>query len=128
MGSFRKDVKMGKIQASELRGKSREQIEKQVEELKQELSTLRVAKVTGGAATKLAKIKTVKKSIARCFKVMGQQQKEDLRRFYRGRKHIPKDLRPPMIRKHRLRMTSNEAKAKKKKKKKKKKYSALIPL
>jgi len=47
----------GKIKAKELRTKQKADLVKQLDELKKELSELRVAKVTGGAASKLAKIK-----------------------------------------------------------------------
>jgi large subunit ribosomal protein L35e len=56
---------------------------KQLEDLKTELSSLRVAKVTGGAASKLSKIRVVRKSIARVYIVMHQKQKENLRKFYK---------------------------------------------
>ena len=46
----------GHIKAHELRGKTKEELSKQLSELKTELSTLRVAKVTGGAASKLGKM------------------------------------------------------------------------
>ena len=45
-----------RIKARELRGKSKEELLKQLDGFKQELSTLRVAKVTGGAASKLSKM------------------------------------------------------------------------
>lgn len=45
-----------KLKAHELRGKSKEDLMKQLEELKTELSQLRVHKVTGGAASKLSKM------------------------------------------------------------------------
>jgi len=48
---------IGKIKAKDLRTKQKAELVKQLEELKKELSELRVAKVTGGAASKLAKIK-----------------------------------------------------------------------
>lgn len=51
--------------------------------LKVELSQLRVAKVTGGAASKLSKIRVVRKSIARVLTVINQTQKENLRKFYK---------------------------------------------
>ena len=52
-----------KVKAYELRTKSKGDLLKQLEELKSELAQLRVAKVTGGATSKLAKIKVVRKSI-----------------------------------------------------------------
>ena len=38
---------MAKVKAHELRGKKKEELVKQLDELKQELASLRVAKVTG---------------------------------------------------------------------------------
>ena len=45
-----------KLRAKDLRGKKREELLKKLEELKTELSTLRVAKITGGTAQKLSKM------------------------------------------------------------------------
>jgi len=48
---------MGKIKASELRDKSKDDLLKQVDELKNELAQLRVSKVSGqGGPSKLAKM------------------------------------------------------------------------
>ena len=57
--------------------------DQQLEDLKTKLGSLRVAKVTGGAASKLSKIWVVQKSIARVYIVMHQKQKENLRKFYK---------------------------------------------
>uniref|UniRef100_A0A9L0TN22 Large ribosomal subunit protein uL29 n=2 Tax=Equus TaxID=9789 RepID=A0A9L0TN22_HORSE len=75
---------MAKIKARDLRGKKKEELLKQLDDLKVELSQLRVAKVTGGAASKLSKIRVVRKSIARVLTVINQTQKENLRKFYKG--------------------------------------------
>lgn len=64
-----------KVRAHELRGKSKTDLQNQLKELKQELGSLRVAKVTGGAPNKLSKIKTVRKSIARVLTVYRQTQR-----------------------------------------------------
>ena len=45
-----------KLKVHELRNKTKSDLEKQLEELKTELAALRVAKVTGGAASKLSKM------------------------------------------------------------------------
>jgi len=79
------EVAMGKIKCSELRNKKKEELTKQLDDLKTELAQLRVAKVTGGAASKLSKIRVVRKSIARVYIVMHQKQKENLRKFYKGK-------------------------------------------
>ncbi|XP_011845590.1 PREDICTED: 60S ribosomal protein L35-like isoform X3 [Mandrillus leucophaeus] len=80
---------MAKIKARDLRGKKEEELLKQLDDLKVELSQLRVAKVTGGAASKLSKIRAVRKSIARVLTVINQTQKENLRKFYKGKNTSP---------------------------------------
>merc|ERR1712110_1364814 len=95
---FKKSIKMPRIKCSELRTKKKEDLVKQLEDLKTELGSLKVAKVTGGAASKLSKIRVVTKSIARVHIVMNQKQKDNLRKFYRGKKYKPLDLRPKKTR------------------------------
>merc|ERR1712105_177664 len=111
MGLFRLPVTqnnaMTRIKARELRGKSKEKLLKQIDGLKQELSTLRVAKVTGGAASKLSKICLVRKSVARVLTVINQTQKENLRKLFNGKKYKPKDLRPRKTRAIRRKLTKN---------------------
>merc|ERR1711877_21694 len=111
MGLFRPNfinIKMPKIKCSELRNKKKEELTKQLEDLKTELGSLRVAKVTGGAASKLSKIRVVRKSIARVYIVMHQKQKENLRKLYRGKKYKPLDLRPKKTRAMRKALTPHE--------------------
>ena len=76
----------------------------QLTELKTEL-----AKVTGGAASKLAKIKVVRKSIARVLTVSNQAKKADLRKFYADKKYAPLGIRPKMTRAIRKRLTKAQA-------------------
>eukprot|EP01059_Diplonema_ambulator_P012991 TRINITY_DN234_c0_g2_i1.p2 TRINITY_DN234_c0_g2~~TRINITY_DN234_c0_g2_i1.p2 ORF type:complete len:123 (+),score=47.78 TRINITY_DN234_c0_g2_i1:67-435(+) len=82
-----------KVRSHELRTKSKEDLLKQLEGLKTELSTLRVAQVTGGPASKLAKIKTVRKSIAKTLTVLNCNQRTALRKLYKGKKFRPVDIR-----------------------------------
>ncbi|KAL1763331.1 60S ribosomal protein L35 [Sigmodon hispidus] len=89
---------MAKIKAQELRGKKKEELLKQLEDLKVELSQLPIAKVTGGPASKLSKIRVARKSIAHVLSAINQTQKENLRKFYKGKKHNPLDLRPKKTR------------------------------
>ena len=97
-----------KVKTKDLRGKKKEELVKQLDELKQELANLRVAKVTGGTASKLSKIRVFRKNIARVLTVMQQNQKENLRKLYRGKKYIPKDLRPQRTRAIRKALTPAE--------------------
>jgi len=99
---------MPKIKAHELRSKKKGELQKQLEELKNELAQLRVAKVTGGAPSKLAKIKVVRKGIARVLTVMNQTQKAQLKLHYKTKQYKPLDLRPKKTRAIRRRFTPHE--------------------
>ncbi|TPX33179.1 hypothetical protein SmJEL517_g03796 [Synchytrium microbalum] len=92
----------------ELRSKTKAELTKQLDELKQELASLRVQKVAGGNASKLAKIKDVRKSVARVKTVVTQTQRDQLRLYYKGKKYIPLDLRPKKTRAIRRRLTKSE--------------------
>lgn len=46
----------GKVKAAKLWGKNKDELKKQLEELKQELVQLRTQKITGGASSKLTKM------------------------------------------------------------------------
>ncbi|KAG4075688.1 hypothetical protein HA402_003513 [Bradysia odoriphaga] len=100
---------MVKVKCSELRTKDKKELVKQLDELKTELLNLRVAKVTGGAPSKLSKIRVVRKAIARVYIVMHQKTKENLRRLYRGKKFKPLDLRPKKTRAIRKALSPRDA-------------------
>ncbi|CAO1633827.1 unnamed protein product [Parajaminaea phylloscopi] len=99
---------MAKVKAHELVGKSKADLTKQLEELKGELLQLRVAKVAGGASSKLTRIGTTRKSIARVLTVMNQKQRSNLKELYKGKKYTPLDLRPKQTRAIRRRLTKHE--------------------
>uniref|UniRef100_A0A6T9GD80 60S ribosomal protein L35 n=1 Tax=Alexandrium catenella TaxID=2925 RepID=A0A6T9GD80_ALECA len=91
-------AKMPKVKAYELRAKTSKELLKELDDTKAELAQLRVAKVAGGAASKLAKIKIVRKSIARILTVYNQKQKAEARKQWKGKKYMPLDLRPKKTR------------------------------
>ena len=99
---------MARIKVHELRNKSKAELEKQLNDLKLELSQLRVAKVTGGAASKLARIGVVRKSIAQVLTVYNQLQKSKMRELSKGKKFLPKDLRAKKTRAIRRRLSKDE--------------------
>merc|ERR1711990_1211637 len=101
--------KMAKVKAHELRGRKKEDLMNQLNELKTELQQLHVAKVTGGAPSKLSKIKVVRKSIARVMTVISQTQRENLQKYYMKKKHVPLDLRSKKTRAMRRALTKHEA-------------------
>merc|ERR1712223_400174 len=101
-------VKMTRNQCNQFREMKKEELSKKLDDLKNELATLKVAKVTGGAASKLSKIRIVRKSIARVYIVMHQKQKENLRKFYKNKKYIPLDPRPKKTRAIRKALSTHE--------------------
>jgi len=101
-----------KVKAYELQSKSKNDLSKQLNELKNELLTLRVQKIAGGSASKLTRINSVRKSIARVLTVMNQKQRQNLRELYKNKKYAPLDLRPKKTRAIRRRLTKHESKLK----------------
>jgi large subunit ribosomal protein L35e len=101
---------MGKLKAHELRSQTKDELLKQLDDLKNELSQLRVAKVSGqGGPSKLAKIKVIRRSIARVLTVYNQNERDSLRKAYRKRTYKPLDLRPKQTRAIRQRLTVAQA-------------------
>ena len=103
--------------------RSKNDLSKQLSELKNELLNLRVHKIAGGSASKLTRMcvvgctavskqridlvtsNTVRKSIARVLTVMNQKARQNLREYYKGKKYLPLDLRPKKTRAIRRRLT-----------------------
>ncbi|TKR73063.1 hypothetical protein L596_020419 [Steinernema carpocapsae] len=110
---------MTKLKVAEIRGKKKDELMKTLEDQKQELASLRVAKVTGGAQSKLTKLRVVRKNIARVLTVINQTQKSELRKFYKGKKYQPIDLRTKKTRAMRRALTKSELAVKSKKQLKK---------
>jgi len=100
------------VKAYELRGKTKEELLQLLNENRTELVGLRVAQVAGGAASKVAKIKGVRKNIARILTVHNQQQKLAVRKAFSGSKYLPKDLRKKATRAKRRALSKEQASAK----------------
>ena len=61
-----------------IRDSDSEAIRANIEKLKDELRTLRNSKASSGSATKLAKIKTVRRNIARSLTILNQKERTTL--------------------------------------------------
>uniref|UniRef100_A0AAF5I0R1 Large ribosomal subunit protein uL29 n=2 Tax=Strongyloides stercoralis TaxID=6248 RepID=A0AAF5I0R1_STRER len=96
------------IRASELRTKKKDELMKSLVEQKATLASLRVAQVTGGAASKLSKIRVVRKNIARILTVLSQTERQELRKYYKGKKFLPTELRAKKTRAMRKGLTKHE--------------------
>lgn len=110
---------MVRVKAKELRIKKRDELNKQLQDYKQELANLRVAKVTGGTASKLSKIRIFRKNIARVHTVIGEKQKENLKKLYKGKSLKPIDLRGKKTRAMRRRLNPHQANLKTRKERRK---------
>merc|ERR1719499_2390728 len=89
-------------------------LSKNLGELQVELSSLRVNKVASGVASKLAKIRVVRKAIARQLTIINQKRRNELKEAFSSRagikkyneenktnfslSRLPKDLRPRLTR------------------------------
>ncbi|KZZ88116.1 60S ribosomal protein [Ascosphaera apis ARSEF 7405] len=98
-----------RVKTTQLWGKSKEDLTKQLDELKTELNQLRVQKIVGGASSKVTRIHDLRKSIARVLTVINANQRAQLRLFYKGKKYLPLDLRAKKTRAIRRRLTKHEA-------------------
>ncbi|CAN8074864.1 unnamed protein product [Agarophyton chilense] len=96
------------MKTSELRTKTKADLEKEAEDLRVELGQLRVAKVTGGPASKLSKIREVRKCIARVLTILTAQKREALKDHYKDKRYKPLDLRPKKTRAIRRRLTKEQ--------------------
>ncbi|RVX71717.1 60S ribosomal protein L35 [Exophiala mesophila] len=98
-----------KVKPGQLWGKGKDDLQKQLDELKTELGSLRVQKISGGATSKLTRIHDLRKSIARVLTVINANQRHQLRLFYAKKKYLPLDLRAKQTRAIRRRLSKKDA-------------------
>eukprot|EP01013_Petalomonas_cantuscygni_P023854 TRINITY_DN45370_c0_g1_i1.p1 TRINITY_DN45370_c0_g1~~TRINITY_DN45370_c0_g1_i1.p1 ORF type:complete len:125 (-),score=40.85 TRINITY_DN45370_c0_g1_i1:257-631(-) len=107
--------------ARELREEGQKSLLRNLDQQRTELADLRVSAQTSGAASRLARIKVVRKSIARILTVMSQKQNTALRtnkKYYKGKKHKPRYLRPKLTHAIRVNLKPHEMAARTLKQKK----------
>ncbi|KAJ3475512.1 hypothetical protein NLG97_g9432 [Lecanicillium saksenae] len=97
----------GKVKTVQLWDKSKDDLMKQLGELKAELGQLRIQKVVS-SGSKLNKIHDLRKSIARVLTVINAKQRSQLRLFYKNKKYAPLDLRPKQTRAIRRRLSPED--------------------
>merc|ERR1712001_735957 len=100
--------KVKALRVSNLREESKDNLTAKLAELRQELATLKVAKVTAQSASKLGKINVVRKDIAKVLTVINQTRKAELQKLYRGKSVKPVDLKPRKTRALRKRLNKHE--------------------
>ncbi|PHH59882.1 hypothetical protein CDD81_2401 [Ophiocordyceps australis] len=97
-----------KVKTSQLWDKNKDDLLKQLVELKTELGQLRVQKVAS-SGTKLNRIHDLRKSIARVLTIVKSKQRAQLRLFYKNKKYAPLDLRPKKTRAIRRRLSPQDS-------------------
>ena len=104
---------MSHLRMKELVDKDKKSLMKQLTEYKKELSQLRVAQVMSNTASKVGKIGTMRKNIARILTVLNTKERTNLRKLYaEEKKTMPKSLRPKLTHKRRLALKTNEKRRK----------------
>lgn len=68
-----------RVVAFKLRAKTEAELTKDLENYKKELHNLKIAKIAGGTPARLAKIKVVKKSIAKFLTVINEKALDKVR-------------------------------------------------
>ena len=120
------------VSAKEYRKKNNKELLEDLKKLREDLQTIRFTKVSGTAVAKLAKIKILRKQIARVLTILRENKKAEVIKNLTTKvtkekkddkeeevkttiknlkmKHIPLDLRPKITRAKRRRMTKFERK------------------
>ncbi|KAG6129435.1 60S ribosomal protein L35 [Claviceps purpurea] len=106
LSSLREDSS-AKVKTAQLWDKSKDDLTKQLLELKTELSQLRIQKIVS-SGSKLNKIGDLRKSIARVLTVINAKQRSQLRLFYKNKKYAPLDLRAKQTRAIRRRLSPED--------------------
>lgn len=98
------------LQTKQLISLSEEELTTKIAELKKELASLRVVQSTGTAQSKLYRIHSVRKGIARILTILSHRNIKSLREKYAGSKFMPLDLRKKLTRAKRRALTPQQAK------------------
>jgi len=97
-----------KLRVFKLRDSKDEDLFRELEDYKKELSSLRIAKIAGGTASKLGRIKLVRKAIAKYLTVINQKNRDKVRDTLAKKNLKPLDLRGKKTRAIRKRLTKHQ--------------------
>ena len=98
------------VKASSLRKKNQKDLEKDLEDFRKNLAELKFNKVSASHQTKVAKLRTVRKDIARVLTVLNTMKKDEARAQYAKSKYKPLDLRPKRTRALRRALSARQSK------------------
>merc|ERR1712019_19665 len=100
--------KMQRVKAHELRAKDETACIEDLQKHRKELASLRVSKVAAAPQVKLAKVRAVRKNIAKVLTVLNEKRRSAAKDAFAKKKYTPYDLRLKKTRAFRRRMTKFE--------------------
>merc|ERR1712100_648200 len=102
-------TKMQRVKAHELRNKDETACIEELQKHRKELASLRVSKVAAAPQVKLAKVRAVRKNIAKVLTVLNEKRRKDARDKFAKKRYTPYDLRQKNTRAFRRKMTKFES-------------------
>ena len=112
------------LRPKSLRAKSETDLQNNLKDLQKELQDLKISKVASGVASKLAKIRVVRKAIARILTILNDKQRTSLKKSFANRKSIrayneangtsfstsktPKEMKPRLTRALRRKLSKKQ--------------------
>merc|ERR1711990_799714 len=99
-----------KVKAFEVRKGSESELLAALESQRRELVSLRTSKVASAPQVKLARIKIVRKNVAKLLTVMNEKRRSVAKNEWKDKKYTPKDLRAKGTKAFRKGLTRDEKK------------------
>merc|ERR1719203_633249 len=99
---------MNRVKAHELRNKTEADCTEELAKHRKELASLRVSKVAAAPQVKLAKVRAVRKNIAKVLTVLNEKARATAKDAFGKKKYTPYDLRLKKTRAFRRKMTRFE--------------------
>merc|ERR1711990_753261 len=106
--NYIRSTKMNRVKAHELRNKSEADCTEELGKHRKELAALRVSKVAAAPQVKLAKVRAVRKNIAKVLTVLNEKRRADARNAFSKSKYTPYDLRAKKTRAFRRNLSKHE--------------------
>merc|ERR1711939_437167 len=101
-------IKMNRVKAHELRTKSEADCTEELAKHRKELAALRVSKVAAAPQVKLAKVRAVRKNIAKVLTVLNERRRAEARDAFAKKRYTPYDLRQKKTRAFRRKLSRHE--------------------
>merc|ERR1712195_94883 len=103
-----RSTKMNRVKAHELRNKSEVECTEELTKHRKQLAALRVSKVAAAPQVKLAKVRSVRKNIAKILTVLNEKRRAEAKDAFAKKRYTPYDLRLKKTRAFRRKMTKSE--------------------